>query len=103
MTEIDLFSWQPPKETAFGGATYEAEFDHTRLTQQLKDVFDLMKDGRWRTLPEIADNIKHPTQSISARLRDLRKDKYGAHTVERERHGNGLFQYRLIVRVREAA
>lgn len=100
----DLFSWQPPKKNAFGGSTYEPSHDYARLTQQLKDVFDLMKDGRWRTIGEICDHLPtYPQQSISARLRDLRKEKYGAHTVDRERVAGGMFQYRVILKQRDAA
>lgn len=103
MTEIDLFSWQPPKETAFGGETYEADQDYERLSLQLRKVFELMKDGRWRTIGEICEHCKYPQQSVSARLRDLRKEKYGAHTVERNRVSAGTYEYRVLVRAKVAA
>jgi hypothetical protein len=99
----DLFSWQPPKQTAFGGETYEPEKDHARLNQQLKDVYELMKDGRWRTINEICNELCHPQPSVSARLRDLRKEKFGGHTVDRERLKGGLYQYRVLVNKRNAA
>jgi len=34
--------------------------------------------------------------SVSARLRDLRKAKFGAHTIERQRVSAGLFRYRMV-------
>ncbi len=85
----------------FDGATYEAEFDHTRLGGQMGKVYVLMSDGHWRTLDEISNATGAPPASVSARLRDLRKPKFGAHTVERRARGpreNGLFEYRLLRR-----
>jgi DNA-binding HxlR family transcriptional regulator len=84
-------------ERAFDGQTYRPEQDFSRLTSQMQKVFDLMQDGSWRTIPEIVETIPNATpQSISARLRDLRKEKYGSHTVEREHVGRGLYAYRLV-------
>jgi len=40
----------------------------------------------------------HPEASVSARLRDLRKEKFGGHVVERRAVKRGLFEYRVIVR-----
>jgi hypothetical protein len=81
----------------FDGETYNHERDFDRLNGQLHRVFDLIKDGAWRTIPEITDAIGDASpQSISARLRDLRKDKFGAHTVERRYLGEGLYEYRLV-------
>ncbi len=82
----------------FDGASYVREFDHTRLTGQLAKVYNLMKDGRWRTLGEIESLIDEPQASISARLRDFRKPRFNSHTVDRRPRGdreNGLFEYRL--------
>lgn len=101
----DLFDWTPPpkplpeprKDRAFDGDTYEPESDYIRLKGQLGEVFEFMKDGAWHTIPEITNNVTGSPQSVSARLRDLRKDKYGGHTVERMSLGQGLFTYRLEV------
>lgn len=81
----------------FDGDTYEPELDEARLFKQLRDVRSYMRDGLWHTLPDIEAGTGHPPQSISARLRDLRKDKWGAHTVMRERLERGLFRYRLVL------
>lgn len=81
---------------AFGGATFDAERDENRLTRQKRDVWLFMKDGEWHTLPEISEATGHPEASISARLRDFRKPKFGSHTVQREYVERGLWQYRLI-------
>lgn len=79
------------------GSTYDHERDGKRLAAQHGRIFDVMKDGRWRTLSAIALATGDPEASISARLRDLRKPKFGAHTVSREYLGDGLFQYRLLL------
>lgn len=88
------------RPASFGGVTYEPRFDEVRLTGQLKAVYDLMRDGRWRTLGEIRDAIGKGTESaVSARLRDLRKDEFGAHDVQRRHRGErqaGHFEYRLV-------
>ena len=69
----------------FDGETYDAEADLDRLSGQLLKVFSLMRDGQWRTLEEISIQIGKPGShaSVSARLRDLRKPKFGCHEVER--------------------
>jgi hypothetical protein len=85
----------------FGGDTYEPDLDHDRLKAQLYRVLDLMRDREWRTLFEIAGVTGDPPQSVSARLRDFRKEKFGSHTVNRRRRGPaelGLFEYQLILR-----
>lgn len=86
------------KRPEFDGETYESDLDHGRLATQLAAVRLLMSDGEWRTLDDISLIVSGTIQSISARLRDLRKEKFGKHIVDRRRAaGNGLFEYRLIV------
>lgn len=97
-------SWRAMAE--FDGGTYDSDLDRDRLRQQLWRVFHLMKDGKWRTLFEIRNltGLRDPTQSLSARLRDFRKEKFGSHTVNRRRRGEGrrgLFEYQLIVHSKE--
>jgi hypothetical protein len=85
----------------FDGATYRRALDHARLGKQLMRVALLMADGQWRTLHSIAAMTNDPEASISARLRDLRKRKFGGHTVERERIIGGLYRYRIVLAGRE--
>ena len=68
-------------ELNFDGATYEEAFDRERLGKQHRRVFELMRDGIWRTFVEIESATGDPPASISARLRDERS--------------NGLFEYQL--------
>src|SRR6185369_16113064 len=71
----------------FDGNTYERQHDHVRLGRQFLLVRDLMSDGAWRTLQEIGNETGEQQASISARLRDLRKEKFGGYSVERRRRG----------------
>lgn len=77
------------------GSTYDPAKDKQRLNAQTQRVYDVMRDGRWRTLRQLSDEAHAPEASVSARLRDLRKDKFGGHTVERRRTDGGLWTYRL--------
>ena len=79
----------------FDGETYEPARDRDRLRAQLDDVRMFMWDGDWHTLDQISVATSHPPASVSARLRDLRKSKFGAFVVEREYVERGLFRYRL--------
>ncbi len=82
----------------FNGPVYEAEHDHARLTKQHERIRDLMLDGMWRTLDEIAVATGDPAASISAQLRHLRKARFGGWTVEKRARAlreRGLFEYRL--------
>lgn len=98
----DLFEFastlpEPPPQCAFDGETYSADQDHTRLKGQLWRVFQLMSDGKWRTLADIATEAGGSEASVSARLRDLKKAQYGSHTLEKQRVTGGLWRYRLFV------
>jgi hypothetical protein len=94
-------SWRRPALDAdHDGETYEQGVDRVRLNAQLQRVFDLMKDGEWRTLSDIYRATGDPEASVSARLRDLRKAKFGGFSVERRREGDprdGIYLYRLDV------
>ena len=86
---MSLLDWRPQVM----GETFNQERDKARLCAQALRVFDLMKDGQWRTLPEIAGMTGDPTPSVSARLRQIRG---AGHTVEREHVSNGLWKYRVL-------
>lgn len=82
----------------FSGSDYDPRFDRARLTGQLKQLTELMADGRWRTLHEIEVSTGIPAASASAQLRNLRKAQFGSHTIEKRVRGNreaGLFEYRI--------
>ena len=79
----------------FDGETFDEAQDGARLSGQLAQVKNLMADGEWRTLAHIARVVNSSEAGASARLRDLRKQKFGAYTVERRRKMKGLWEYRL--------
>lgn len=86
MTEDELY---------FDGVTYEHDKDYKRLKGQVGAVYRVMSDGKWRTLEEISMTLGFPQASVSARLRDLRKARFGAHEVQRRRFTEGQWEYRL--------
>ena len=81
----------------FNGDGYDAEKDHARLNGQIRRIYDLMHDGKWRTLEMIATATGDPPASVSAQLRHMRKPRFGGHTVEKRRvvGTSGLWEYRL--------
>lgn len=88
------------KAPRFDGPDYSQEHDQKRLTGQLLRIFNLMKDGNWRTLSEITEATGDPQASISAQIRHLRKPRFGSHTVYKRHKGepcNGLWEYRVVV------
>lgn len=102
MTGIQQKIWDDSQRDVpqFDGADYNHELDHVRLKGQIKRIFLFMKFGAWHTLQQIAAATGDPEASVSAQLRNLRKDRFGGHTVEKERTGNpehGHYRYRLIV------
>jgi|GEM_PF-842969 len=89
------FSHLKPK---FSGPDYDPALDCERLTKQIGRIFDLMKDGQWRTLEEIAEVTKDPQASISAQLRHLKKPQFGGHTLKKKRRGTtGAWEYSIMV------
>jgi hypothetical protein len=90
-------------QVSFDGATVLG-IDSPRLAGQLAKVYELMKDGQYRTLAQIASAAGCLETSASARLRDLRKARFGNHAVESRRveGTTALYEYRLIIsQVRE--
>lgn len=75
-------------------STYVEARDGSRLRRQKDLVFRLMRDGKERTLAEIAYMTDQPEASCSARLREFRKD---GHEVARRYIRRGLHGYRLLV------
>jgi hypothetical protein len=63
-------------------------------TKQIIRVFNTITDGRWHTLAGIGKKVDAPTQSVSARLRDLRKKQFGANIIDKRPRGT-VFVYRL--------
>lgn len=88
----------------FDGSNIIPELDQKRLSRKLLDIYNVMKDSVWRTPDELTDILKMKDKrvnasSTSANLRNLRKKRFGFHTVEKQRKGDqssGLWEYKLI-------
>lgn len=85
---------QPPMR--FDGTTINPALDTVRLGRALQAVKEALSDGTWWTLAELAARCQCSEAGVSARLRDLRKARFGGHNIEAERCGtSGLWRYRL--------
>lgn len=89
----------------FDGATYDPDADGARLQKQLERVREIMLEGRsanvWRMATEVAALVgpKAREPAIQARIRDLRKVKFGGYRVAIRRRGEpraGLWEYKLL-------
>ena len=78
------------------GLTFNLERDGRRLSMQHNRVLARLRDGEWWTLNRLSHATGDPEASISARIRDLRKPRFGSHVVERRYVSKGLWQYRLV-------
>jgi hypothetical protein len=65
------------------------------LIGQQRRVYDAMRDGQWRSLADLKRMTGDLENSISARLRDLRKESFGYYLVEKRKLKFGPWQYRL--------
>lgn len=64
--------------------------------RQRAEVWNCIRDQNWWTLYAIAERTGNPAQSVSARLRDFRKKRYGERNIERRYLGDGVFEYRWV-------
>jgi len=80
--------------STFEGDTYDEVLDKDRLSTQLAAVLNLMLDEEWHKMQSIASAINAPEPSVSAQIRNLRKDKHGGYIINRRRINN-TYEYRL--------
>lgn len=83
----------------FDGTTYDPAFDKDRLQRQIGRIYSCMIDGKWRTFSEIQKITQDPEASISAQLRNLRKERFGAYVINRRPRGDrsdGLYEYQVL-------
>ena len=79
----------------FDGRTYVHERDGGRLASQHKRVLSALEAGGWWTLRELSLATGAPEASVSARIRDLKKARFGSHKIESQYVRRGLWQYRM--------
>lgn len=87
----------------FDGETYDDTRDRTRLARQMAAVRRVMAPGDWWTLGLLAAVVGAPEASVSARIRDLRKPRFGGYTVEKRYRARGVWEYRMVPEEREQA
>lgn len=89
----------------YDGDTLHHDTDHKRLRAQHAAVFKAMAGEAWLTLAELETATSYPQASVSARLRDFRKEKFGGHTVLRRRRRNagGTWEYCLLLNSEQSA
>jgi hypothetical protein len=66
------------------------------MGRQQDEVYDVMKDQEWHTLEEVSTAVDGRQTSVSACIRNFRKESYGGYVVERKRE-NGEYLYRLLL------
>jgi len=83
----------------FDGKTYDPALDGDRLRRQLGRTWEALRNGEWLTLFELSVKTADPEASLSARIRDLRKEKFGSYKVLRRRRDGegGLWEYRMVM------
>ena len=81
----------------FGGESYDRERDGKRLYPDLIKLrsFMLRHQNIWFTPQSICTATGKDWATTSARLRDLRKKKFGGYTIERRYLKDGLWEYRM--------
>lgn len=80
----------------FDGETYDPALDEDRLATALGRVYQVLSDGTWYTIAQVAHLAQCSEAGASARMRDLRKWRFGHHIIERQRVSGGLWRYRMV-------
>jgi hypothetical protein len=83
--------------------TAEKAVARAPMGRQLRAVYGFLSDGGWWTFAHIqsgvlySDYVRISEAGISARIRDLRKPRYGGHVIERRATAQkGVYAYRLV-------
>lgn len=80
------------------GPAYVKELDGKRIAKQHEVIRDFMLNNtNWFTLAELHALLQFPEASISAQLRHLRKKRFGAYRVEKQRRTVGTWEYRVLM------
>jgi hypothetical protein len=84
------------------GPAYSPVLDGERIQKQHEVIRDFMlagvapAHGGWYTLAELHAKLSYPEASISAQLRHLRKERFGAYRVEKRRRNDSQWEYALF-------
>jgi hypothetical protein len=77
------------------GETFDRARDLDRLDNAMGRIYTHMKDRGWYTLAELAEAGDCSEAGAAARVRDLRKKKFGGFIVDHMNCGGGLWKYRF--------
>lgn len=80
----------------FDGDDYVHQRDSKRLKTQLEQIESYIEGKGYLTLQEIADATGFAQTSVSAQLRNLRKERFGSRKIDRKYISNGLYSYKLM-------
>ncbi len=79
------------------GPSFDEAKDGERVRDQMQVIRDFCLARPWMTLNSLHNALGYPEASISAQLRHLRKERFGAYRVEkRRRTEEGLWEYRVL-------
>ena len=81
----------------FNGSDYTPTLDDVRLHKQMDRVKQACQGGMPMSLAQIAKATGDPEASVSAQLRHLRKEKHGAHKVDKFHISHGFYLYRVTL------
>lgn len=93
MTQIGI-DYGPPDLPHADGVTYSPSRDRLRLASVLGCVYRALQTGKRWTLHELTEHCEREIgrsvsqTTVSAKLRDLRKEAIGSYDVRSERAGN---------------
>lgn len=76
------------------GETFNRPRDRKRLDTAMHRVSDTMSDKKWHTLKDLAKKAECSETCASARVRDLRKPKFGGWKVDAMHCTAGVWAYR---------
>ncbi len=94
------------QESLTFGPAYDEQIDGPRVATQLERIRGYcLGEHRWRTLGEIAQATGYAEASVSAQLRHLRKPRFGAYDVQKQRRqpAGGTWEYRVLPPTSERA
>jgi hypothetical protein len=99
--QVSLLDWVPPATDRHGG-TFSHAFDYERLNRQARVIYDLMRDGKARSLREISAETGEPEASISARLREYNQPVFSSAFIRMEKRrrpglSRGTWEYWLVI------
>lgn len=81
----------------FDGETYDESKDFRRLNSQFEKVKAIMSDGKWWSPYELKALIGGSESGITARIRDLKKERFGAYKIDKRRRTTGTWEYRICL------